>query len=424
MASIFQRKKGGTWWIKYYANGRQVYYSLGTKEVRVAKRVKRQIEGEEAKGELLAPSKTPLPAFLEDYCKFLATIRTKKSYSSDVSVLRIFFGPICPSLVPGSCVNTRWRAGPPKPVKDKMEHLHVKASFLEEVTVSVIEGFISRRIREDKIAPKTANRNREVLHRMFGYAAKNWGFVPTDRRHPNPAAPVERRREPDPNRDYLKMGQIAEQLTVVHDLPTLGAMVATFIYAGLRREEGLWLTEDDVDLGGRLIHVRAKSINGKFWQPKTKRNRIVPISSDLHEVLIGYCPERTEPWFFPSPRGQRWDPDNFSEKLRKINRQHGLSWSCLDFRHTFGSHLAQKGESLYKIAELMGNSPEVCRKHYAALMPEKMHDVVEFSAGGSSTPDKTEAMFQQILERLDQNEPGPARAKLKLIRTVGEEAAS
>lgn len=32
------------------ANGRQVYYSLRTNDARVAKRIKRQIEGEEAKG--------------------------------------------------------------------------------------------------------------------------------------------------------------------------------------------------------------------------------------------------------------------------------------------------------------------------------------------------------------------------------------
>jgi integrase len=55
-----------------------------------------------------------------------------------------------------------------------------------------------------------------------------------------------------------------------------------------------------------------------------------------------------------------------------------MPWGCLDFRHTFGSHLAQKGESLYKIAELMGNSPEICRRHYAALIPELMRDTVEF----------------------------------------------
>ena len=37
-----------------------------------------------------------------------------------------------------------------------------------------------------------------------------------------------------------------------------------------------------------------------------------------------------------------------------------------------------KGVSLYKIATLMGNSPEICRRHYAALVPEAMGDAVEF----------------------------------------------
>ncbi len=37
------------------------------------------------------------------------------------------------------------------------------------------------------------------------------------------------------------------------------------------------------------------------------------------------------------------------------NRKAGLQWTCLDFRHTFGSRLAMKGESLYKISALMGN---------------------------------------------------------------------
>lgn len=55
-----------------------------------------------------------------------------------------------------------------------------------------------------------------------------------------------------------------------------------------------------------------------------------------------------------------------------------MKWTCLDFRHTFGSQLAMKGESLYKISVLMGNSPEICRRHYAALIPETMVDSVEF----------------------------------------------
>jgi len=77
-------------------------------------------------------------------------------------------------------------------------------------------------------------------------------------------------------------------------------------------------------------------------------------------------------------------------------------WSCLDFRHTFGSQLAQKGESLYKILELMGNSPEICRKHYAALIPERMRDVVEFDEKKCSVVQKTpetdrmDEMMQQM----------------------------
>lgn len=417
MASIFRRGKGQTWWIKYYANGRQVYYSLGTKDARVAKRVKRQIEGEEAKGELIVPSKIPLPAFLEDFCKFLSTIRTPKSYSGDISVLRIFFGPICPSLELGSHVNRRWRSDHSKRLNDTMRHIHVKADFLEDITAAKIEGFLAQRICEDGIAPKTANRYREVLHRMFNFAIKNWNFVPPDRRNMNPAALVERRREPAQKIRFLTIPQITKQLQVLEGRHTLQAIVATLIYAGLRREEVLWLTVDDVDLERRLIHVCVKSIDGEFWQPKTKQNRTVPISWALLKVLSSYSPKRQGSWFFPSPKGKRWDPDNFSERLRKINREHGVEWSCLDFRHTFGSQLAQKGESLYKIAKLMGNSPSICRKHYAALMPEKMHDTVEFEVDNSTGSDVAGTMLQQILEKLDTQGSKEMKPKLRIFRS-------
>jgi hypothetical protein len=72
----------------------------------------------------------------------------------------------------------------------------------------------------------------------------------------------------------------------------------------------------------------------------------------------------------------------------------------------------------------VGNSPEICRRHYAALMPEKMHGVVEFNPTKPSTTDKTEAMLREILEKLDQKEPASVGPKLRLIRTAGEEVAS
>lgn len=171
------------------------------------------------------------------------------------------------------------------------------------------------------------------------------------------------------------------------------AMVATYIYAGLRREEAIWLTVEDLDFAiGRLgaIRVRAKTLNGESWQPKTKVNRVVPINRALRAILDAYArPDVPTPWFFPSPRGKRWDPD-FSEALRAVNWAEGLSWSSLVYRHTFGSQLAMKGESLYKISTLMGNSPEICRRHYATLMPEALVQSVEFDSEFSDSNPRTE----------------------------------
>ena len=102
-----------------------------------------------------------------------------------------------------------------------------------------------------------------------------------------------------------------------------------------------------------------------------------------------------------------------------MNIANDLDWSCLDFRHTFGSHLAQKGESLYKISALMGNSPEICRKHYAALIPEKMSDVVEFhqNGGPDRSEDGTKIMLEEILRELKgSKQPKPEMPYLRLVK--------
>ena len=115
----------------------------------------------------------------------------------------------------------------------------------------------------------------------------------------------------------------------------LQTMVATLIYAGLRREELLWLTHDDLDLNAGkygMIRVRAKELRGEAWEPKTKKNRAVPISSRLRHYLDKWRLKTQKgkgAWLFPSPEGKRWDPDNFSQDLRAQTRTRncrGVAW--------------------------------------------------------------------------------------------------
>jgi len=416
MASLY--KRGDRYWISYYLDGEHVCKSLRTTILKIAQEKKRKIEYELAIGDLQPVSKLPLPKILSAFCQHLQTTRTYKSYKNDFSRLRVFFGPICPALTlrgpgqhcPGENV---------KPPKDRYAGKHVKVKLLEDLTPELINRFLSARVEQDGWSPKSVNLLRQLLHRLFSYAIKHHGFRSRDRRYPNPVAAVERRREPAPEIRFLSQKQIAEQLEAVKSHPVIHALVATLIYAGLRREAALWLTHDDVDLDTRMIRVRAKTIDGQFWQPKTKRNRTVPISGALLAVLSDYEPPRDSIWFFPSPTGKRWGPDNFSQDLRALNEANGLVWSCLDFRHTFGSHLAQRGESLYKIATLMGNSPEICRRHYAALIPENMHDSVEFTPAEREPepPDDTRALLEEILARVSgESDQSSDRPRLRVVR--------
>lgn len=419
MASIY--KRGKTWWIHYLVAGKSVSRSLGTTSERVAHEQKKKLEALDIIGQLAEPSRIPVAPFLQSFCEFLLATRTRKSAKNDISYLRAFFGPCCPALELGSKVPHKYR----RPnqdlpqVPDKLKNRHVPVRLLEQISTSMVSTFIQGRVIADGISPKTANRNREVLHRMFSYAIEHHGYICPDKRYRNPVEGVKRANESAHCITWLDSDQIEEQIVALEVSPVIQALVSVYIYAGLRRAEALWLTHDDVDIDSRLIRIQAKTIGGEYWQAKTKRNRVIPMSDGLHERLSAYRSSGSSPWFFPSPRGHRWDPDNFSQNLKELNKAHGLSWTCLDFRHTFGSHLARNGVSLYKISALMGNSPEVCRRHYAALIPEEMTDVVEFEAATTKVArdGETKEMLQEILSELkgtmDVNRRVP---NLRLIR--------
>ncbi len=245
MASIFRKPGGEIWWATYYHDGKRIRHSLRTRDERVARRKLKKLEGDLVTGELERKTNTPLCPFLEQFCAQLATVRTRKSYKNDVSYLRTFFGPVCDALEPGSTVNHRFRGQTLAKGPDRLKHRHVHVRTLEELTPRKIDDFIATRIREDGISPKTANRSREVLHVMFNYAIRQHGFRSPDRRFPNPVDAVPRRREDDPHIRFLSLTEIGGQLEILKDHSVIQAMVAMYIYAGLRREEVLWLIAAD-----------------------------------------------------------------------------------------------------------------------------------------------------------------------------------
>jgi integrase len=375
MASL--RKRGKSYYAQYYIGKTQKRVNLYTESLQIAKEKLRQLESAlYLETDIPLPTRTPLIKVVEEYVDYLFTVKSDKNAQKIVSYLRHVFGPICPKLqiknqkISDKAVKRKaLRSIPP-----------IEVSYFEQITTTDIARFIESVVRNKGVKGKTANRYREILTRLYNWATSQRNIVLPGGK--NPASQVERYKEVDPTITYLPLPEIDEQLAMLAGNLQMQTMVAVYIYAGLRREEAVWLTSADINLNMGLhgmIQIRAKTINGVEWQPKTHKNRVVPISSQLRAYLDRYVPMKTkEGWYFPSPEGTCWDPDNLSRDMRHLNEEADLDWSCADFRHTFGSHLAMKGESLYKISKLMGNSPEVCRKHYATLIPDSLIESVEF----------------------------------------------
>jgi integrase len=390
MASL--KKRGKTYYAQYYVNGKQKRVNLETNSLQVANDRLRKIEDAVYRGDdLPLPTKTPIGDILETYMSNLRGRTRKNNVQKVASYFRGMFGQVCDSLkLKNQAIADKAKKRPASGSDPRIE-----ISNLEQLTAQQVSRFLSDAVQLKGVAPRTVNHYRQNLVTLCNWAMREGGVrFPKDK---NPVESVKCYKVPKHSITFLRLHDIKEQLSCLAIDVALQAMVAVYVYAGLRREEALWLTPGDFEWGwgehGAIL-VRAKTIGGETWTPKTGEDRIVPISRRLRGYLDKYRAAAGNSWFFPSPEGGRWDPDNFSQLLRESNAENGLTWSCLDFRHTFGSQLAMKGESLYKISTLMGNSPEICRKHYAALLPESLMGSVDFPSEKSDVcADKPEPEY-------------------------------
>jgi len=213
----------------------------------------------------------------------------------------------------------------------------------------------------------TRNRALAACSRFF-----KWG-VRTGALAGNPFAGLHQLREHPPEEIvYLTSEERDVVLEAARGLPA-GVAVWLALWVGLRRGEVAQCQWAHVDLErGRLVVVKSK----------TGRRRTVPLAAPLAEFLAPLRPStgsgrgggRVVPW----PAGQaQWEHRSRRALVALAAAcptvpEERIRWNV--FRHTFGSLLAQAGVGLDKISAWMGNSPAVCRRHYAEFVPRDRRD--------------------------------------------------
>lgn len=180
------------------------------------------------------------------------------------------------------------------------------------------EGFVALRLRE--VAVETVNKDIRTLKSVFNLAIEPRGYLHEGK---NPFAKIKARKTTEKSVRYVDIEEYRKLFKAANNI-WWKTFVSIAYGSGLRRNEILHLTWADIDFEQQRIHVKAKKDRGNVvkWEPKGRKNRIVPMSEESSNLLATIQAEALEghPYVFVSPERLK-----LILKRRKIGKWNEMS---------------------------------------------------------------------------------------------------
>jgi integrase/recombinase XerD len=136
---------------------------------------------------------------------------------------------------------------------------------------------------------------------------------------------------------------------------------------GLRIDEALSLTPEDVDLDNLLLRVRGKG--GK--------HRMVPVSREMRKVLMRWVDSRTG-LVFPSRVGTKIQQSTLLKEFKRFGKKlhiSGVRFSFHTLRHTFAVNYIRNGGDVFRLQRVLGHSSLEMTRRYVNLQIEDLQAV-------------------------------------------------
>lgn len=151
------------------------------------------------------------------------------------------------------------------------------------------------------------------------------------------------------------------------------AILSTFLFAGIRKNELLHLRYTDVDLENLSLFIR---------QGKGSKDRVVPISYRLAESMTKYLSERkrlnkTCPEFFTSlNRNLGFTDSGLKRLVEKMKGASGINFGVHKLRHTFATLMLEGGCDIYSLSKMMGHNDIKTTTIYLAASAEHLRSQI------------------------------------------------
>jgi len=131
------------------------------------------------------------------------------------------------------------------------------------------------------------------------------------------------------------------------------AILATFLFTGLRRQELLNLQMWDLNFGENILMVRAG---------KGQKDRLIPLSFELKRLLHAYFEERkkadieSDYVFTTLQKQKRLSVRTLTRMFLRLKEASKIDFSTHKLRHTFATLMAESQCDAFALCDMLGHS--------------------------------------------------------------------
>jgi integrase len=246
---------------------------------------------------------------------------------------------------------------------------HLKPFFgkmlLSEINALHIEEFKQNKQSEGK-SNKSINNYLGMLGKCLN-CAEEWNII----KH---VPKIKKLKVPPQRFNFLTEVEYNKVLKEAHKInPDFYNMVLFTLRTGVRVGELMGLKWKDIDFEKRIVIIQRSIVNGIVSSPKSNKERFIPLSDDIYEILKEESSAK-ENYIFLDKMVSRFSLNRSLKKACKRAGAHIRGWH--DLRHSFASKLANNGVSLQVIQTLLGHSDLKMTQRYAHLEPLTLSDAV------------------------------------------------
>ncbi len=375
MASLRQRKDRGNRFQLHYVcptTGKRYRIDIGTSDLKVAKHWQRKAE------ELISQAKLGL---IEEVGRIDADIVAGRSKQKTEVILNLEefqkkYEERCRhdlELAEGTIAtnNNAFNS-----FREKMGNLLITAVTDEDVMRW------KQKSRAVGHSPTTLSIYHRALRAAFNRATR-WEWVSS-----NPFQVVEvAKKSAEKKSKHMSIDEVQQLLRAIDEAQDhqFAFYIRMVLYTGCRRNEILYLRWEEVDLEQLTITIYAQ---------KTDKVMVLPINKALRRVL-GEVEVKEKGYIFRTNSTTKrlkykdvpWNKNYVTHRFKVYARACGLSedYHLHSLRHTYSTHLIQKGIPLDIVQKLLGHSsPRVTADNYdhsIALHFRSQADLVDFEEG-------------------------------------------